>query len=347
MAKTRIDRVVESIRDRVFSGQYDSHERIPSEFKLQAEYGVSGDTVRKALSRLVAEGVVYRLPWKGTFVSPPAKVGRILVVANYTTVAAPGNFGLLYGFSAFEHGLRCYEDRHELPYALISMDSDTYVRHAHEIHLIHKDIAGIIFFRDFQPLLATRMQLGSLNIPFLFYGSDRYRSQMLGANGYYYEEKELVAAALDYLVEKGHRRILCTLSDVTSRRYRIYEAWMREHGLSADGLIPVVFEDERLTRTPDALLAAGTAILGGRDEEAITVLNSLVRSGVPVPEKMAVVGIDNYPVGMHSVIPLTSVDIPIAADAARCLHLFVDVLRNRRKVIDERSDIKIEIRESA
>lgn len=345
--KTRVDKVIEDLRERIHAGQYASHERIPSELKLQAEYGVSGDTIRKALTRLVVEGVIYRLPWKGTFVSPPAKVGRIIVVTNYATASQPDNFGLLYGFSAFEHGLRCYENHHELPYALISMDSDTYVRCAHEIHLIHKNLVGVIFFRAIKPLLATRLQLNTMGIPFLFYGSDRYRGQLIGENSYCYEEEILVSTALEYLAGKGHKRILCTLSDFGTRRYRIYETWMRKQALWSDTLTPVRLERGRLTVAPEELLQQGTAILGIRDEEALEVLNAVVRAGIRVPESLTVMGIDNYPVGMHSVVPLTSVDIPIAADAERCLQLFVEILNGKNKAIYERSSVRIAERESA
>lgn len=346
MAKTRVDKVIEDIRERIEAGQYAAHERIPSELKLQAQYGVSGDTVRKALGRLVSEGVVYRLPWKGTFASPPAKVGRIIIVANYASAVHADNFGLLYGFSAFEHGLRCYENRCELSYALISMDSDAYMQHAHEIHLIHQNLAGILFFRDIKPVLATRLQLTTNEVPFLFYGSDRYHGQLIGENSYCYEEEFLVSTALEYLAGKNHERILCTLSDSGTRRYQLYKTWMCKHGLWSDTLPPIRWKNGKLTTTPEELLQ-GTAILGTRDREALEVLNVAVRAGISVPESLAVMGIDNYPVGMHSIVPLTSVDIPIAADAERCLELLTETLNGKKTNIQERSKVRIAVRESA
>jgi GntR family transcriptional regulator of arabinose operon len=346
MAKTRVEQVVKDIRSRISSGEYAPHERIPSEVKLQEEYGVSGDTVRKALVRLTTEGAIYRLPWKGSFVSPPAKVGRILVVANYATVVPADNFGLLYGFSAFGHGMRCYEDQHSVPYALILMDRDTYMRSAYEIHLIHRDIAGIIFFRDVQPVLATRPQLEQLGIPFLFYGSDRCREQLLGENIYCYSEESLVSLALEYLTGKGHTKILCTRSDAVAGRYRIYEAWMRQRGLWSDDCGPIEIEDGRMMISPSELVKRGTALLGARDKEAVVVLNAAVRAGIAVPESLAVMGIDNYPIGTHTVVPLTSVDIPIMEDAERCTQLFIELLEGKRKTISERSRIRVVERES-
>jgi GntR family transcriptional regulator len=56
----------EGIRARIERGDWS--ERLPSEPELGALFGASRETVRKALATLEAEGVLYRIHGKGTFV---------------------------------------------------------------------------------------------------------------------------------------------------------------------------------------------------------------------------------------------------------------------------------------
>jgi GntR family transcriptional regulator len=61
--------IEENLREEIKSGKLQTHARLPSESELMTEYDVSRMTVRKALSRLEYEGLVYRQPGRGTFVA--------------------------------------------------------------------------------------------------------------------------------------------------------------------------------------------------------------------------------------------------------------------------------------
>ena len=52
-------------------------EAIPSERELMTDYGVSRNTVRKAIENLIADGVLHRVHGKGTFVSRPRLESRL------------------------------------------------------------------------------------------------------------------------------------------------------------------------------------------------------------------------------------------------------------------------------
>jgi len=63
------------IRAAILQNKYDGV-RLPTEADLVVQYGVSRQTVRRAMQELVAEGMIYRVPGRGTFVTP--KNGRYL-----------------------------------------------------------------------------------------------------------------------------------------------------------------------------------------------------------------------------------------------------------------------------
>jgi GntR family transcriptional repressor for pyruvate dehydrogenase complex len=67
---TTFDQVVEAIRRRIGSGQTEEG-RLAPERTLAAELGVGRRTVRRALDRLEAEGLLWRRQGQGTFVGVP------------------------------------------------------------------------------------------------------------------------------------------------------------------------------------------------------------------------------------------------------------------------------------
>jgi len=59
----------EHLRDDIAAGRYSDGSRLPTESELVERHGLSRQTVRRAFQDLVAEGVVYRVPGRGTYAS--------------------------------------------------------------------------------------------------------------------------------------------------------------------------------------------------------------------------------------------------------------------------------------
>lgn len=57
------------LRQDIAGGLYDDGAKLPTEAELSELYGVSRQTVRRAFVDLVAAGIVYRVPGRGTFVN--------------------------------------------------------------------------------------------------------------------------------------------------------------------------------------------------------------------------------------------------------------------------------------
>jgi GntR family transcriptional regulator len=60
------------LRDEVAAGVYRDGLRLPTESELVTRHGVSRQTVRRAFQDLVAEGIVYRVPGRGTYANESA-----------------------------------------------------------------------------------------------------------------------------------------------------------------------------------------------------------------------------------------------------------------------------------
>src|SRR6056297_2196965 len=74
-----------ALAGRIIDGDYQPHERLPSESELMKVFGVSRITVRQALRDLHREGLVFSVQGKGTFVSKPKAVQDVQRLQGYET----------------------------------------------------------------------------------------------------------------------------------------------------------------------------------------------------------------------------------------------------------------------
>lgn len=65
--------IAEIIAARIRAGELQPRRPIPSEAQMVQEWGVARDTARAAVAYLREQGLVYTVPRRGTYVSPPSE----------------------------------------------------------------------------------------------------------------------------------------------------------------------------------------------------------------------------------------------------------------------------------
>ena len=90
------ERIVDELRAEILAGRRAAGERLPSEHELADLYSTSRPTVRRAVARLKAEGLVVTSQGRGAFVRPKPHVRLLITGSNYRKHRALG----LPGFNA-------------------------------------------------------------------------------------------------------------------------------------------------------------------------------------------------------------------------------------------------------
>jgi DNA-binding LacI/PurR family transcriptional regulator len=156
------------------------------------------------------------------------------------------------------------------------------------------------------------------------------RGDDAGVDGVRSADESGAEAAVDLLVNLGHRRIRHVdggRHPGAAERRRGYRAAMRRHGLTADVVRGDQTEESGVRAARDLLDSTDqiTAVLAGNDRCAVGVLDTLLRAGVDVPGKISVVGYDDSRLARLTHIDLTTV----AQDAERMARLAVEAVVER------------------
>jgi DNA-binding LacI/PurR family transcriptional regulator len=287
----------------------DIDERLPGERALAKELGIAYMTVRKAVETLVAQGLLYRIPKKGTFVADPKKhavatrnIGYFLDSSIREGVSSP-YYSLV--FDALE------KEAARNGYTLIYFSDDG----SKDSLAILNKVDGIIIscFPRIEPVIrvmANRTPVVCIdnrpldrNIPSVTI--DNYNS---------------VSDSVEYLLSLGHERIgfITGLddSDVGRNRLAGYTSALEKHGVRNEP--ELVFKGDYSFETgkngADYFLSLDrrpSAIMCANDTMAISAIKETFRSGFRVPEDISIIGFDDISIASQITPALTTVAAPI------------------------------------
>ena len=65
-------RIAEELQNSILEGKFDESRALPTEFKIAAQYNVSRQTVRQALSVLAESGMIEKRQGSGSYIRQPA-----------------------------------------------------------------------------------------------------------------------------------------------------------------------------------------------------------------------------------------------------------------------------------
>jgi LacI family transcriptional regulator len=315
------------LRKDIHSGKYKADERLPSMDDLSKQYDMNRITVKRALSELRAEGLIYSIPAQGTYVSsgeiPPVTSGNrrktIGLVLSGLQTHAFGSYhvDVITGIQEALGKLEWY-------LMLIVLDDPSEDR-AYE-HVMQIQLDGAIYLGIFPPALLRRLVRNGPPAVLIDQKLRGLKCDVINVDNYAgaYE-------ATQYLIELGHRRLACVTGyegHVTQdRKDGVRDAW-QEAGLPKSDVQWIDGDFQKIAGNAAAEVILKTkkkptAVFCFNDEMAAGVMQTLHEDGsLQIPRDISVMGFDNITWCLATAPEMTSVQVERFAMG----HLSVDRL---------------------
>ncbi|WP_407945243.1 substrate-binding domain-containing protein [Paenibacillus apii] len=332
----------------ICSRKLQPHDPVPSEGELAKLCGVSRMTGKLALEHLVEQGLIYRLPRRGSFLAGKREetVDENAASAEQAAAAAARTAGkqialILPHLSEYTSRIIAAVEsevrKHDLDLILqISKDKDDEDRGLQK--LAAGGVGGVILFPQGRKTCSDqvlRLKLEQLPLVII----DRiFREVQIDC--VYHDHYRGSYEMAQYLIGKGHREIGYTSNmseNITSReeRYQGYIQALLDHGIPVRNeyihfrSVPCdpgrinqsdPEQEQFIARSPQM-----TAVMCGDDHVAATTLFTALHMGIPVPDKLSIVGFSDIQLSALTPVPLTTV----RQDTERLARSAVDLLMKR------------------
>ena len=163
--------MLEVIRDQIERGVYPPEQRLPSERRLAAEFGVPQSRVRKALQTLVSEGYLESLRGNGYFIRNRRPGGKKLYRVPFCIETPGAGDGDFYSELLFQRA-----DEFDLDLKVAMLPGSPAERNRFLFKLMDSGVDGIICFPHlFENLLSALLEIKKRSLPFIFWDYSPFR----------------------------------------------------------------------------------------------------------------------------------------------------------------------------
>ncbi|MHC4872232.1 MAG: GntR family transcriptional regulator [Planctomycetota bacterium] len=310
------DFVYQQLKEDILTGKYKADTKLPKELDFAKELGVGKITLRSALSRLAEEGLVARIPSKGTFVldqsnNAAAEKQILMITSNLENMESPNKY-IVPAAESTAVKLGCKTAICDYGF-IDSLSSDELLE-----SLKQKNIIGIIAaMENFTGDEEIIEQLHSTKLPVVLPHGHAEDTRLTGFASIYTPPKGAWCDAVTHLHEQGHQRV-ATLG-LNKNRFREnteeeHLSLLASYNMSTDKelLRYAPYEQESVTEVVNNWLdldVPPTAILCFSDFIAIRVYEALKARNMQIPDDIAVMGFCGYPGGDFMSPPLSTIDL--------------------------------------
>lgn len=284
-------------------------DKLPGERSLAKELGFSYMTIRKAIENLVSEGILYKVPTKGTFVNKDnGKKKKTRTIGYFLDSNIVSGISSPYYSLIFEALMKeAAKDGYSVAYF---SDSEK-----DRIRNILPKLDGVI--ATCFPRIENAIMDIKLTLPIVIIdnsSADKSIPSVIIDN--FNAEVDTV----DYAISLGHKRIgfMTGLedSDIGHNRYAGFKHGLRKNGIELD---------ETLIFRGNYSYGAGrqgaeyflsmkqmpTTIICANDTMALGAIKKLNQEGFDVPDDISIIGFDDIEVASQIVPALTTIAAPI------------------------------------
>jgi len=329
-------------------------DKIQTENELAEKFGVSRHTIRQAIGELVAEGWLYRVQGKGTFVDrrPDINSTDSKIIGVVTTYLNE------YIFSAIIRGIDGVLSSQGYSIVL----SCTYNQHEKEKicinNMLNQRIDGLIVESTRSalpnPNLQLYKELSAKGVPILF-----IHGCYKDLNYSYIVEDDILGGylAAKHLIESGHREIggIFKVDDIQGHyRFDGFYKACSEYGISVSDSNVLWFDtfDLDFKFKVDSgniiknIVQNTTGIVCYNDQIAVKVMNIIRDIGLSVPEDVSIVSFDDSELALASDPKLTTVAHPKEQLGVMAAESIIQMIKRKVNYFDEKIEPKLIVRNS-
>lgn len=321
--------IEEDIISRISSGELAGGDKLDDIGALCQKYQVSHITVQKALENLSSQGYLKRIKGKGTFINEVPSSEKTRKIVFIVSDIESRDYSLLQLVSgaqqiANENGCSLLL---EFVNGTEEAEIEAFERYA------NRAIDGFLLY-VFSHTRLDKMIQKKGNIPYVMID---HCNRMLPCNFVSPNNTDGGFMATEYLIKKGHRKILFVTDRKTFSRYNTtqdryvgYKNALTYYGLIDNKKRLVLEEWQDVHELLRAIRKeAITGIFLPNDRGALMIESQLIQKGVSIPNDVSLIGFDDYESSQYAMVPLTTIKQDFKLLGKTAMQLLLDCMKDQ------------------